>query len=569
MSINQRAPLAPPALPPPVVRVSTPLSLAPWQEELNLHPDPVFKAFILSGIISGFRIGFDYSNQDQLKARKGNLLSAGEHPDVVEKYIQNELELGRLLQVPHEKCLPWVHSSPFGVIPKKHKPGKWRLIVDLSAPEKHAVNSFIEKELCSLSYIAVEDVAQLALQLGKGSLIAKADVKEAFRMVPVHPHDRLLLAMRWNGKLYLDKCLPFGLRSAPLIFTAVADALEWILRQHGIKYVFHYMDDFMFIGKPASEECNEYLATAQGVFSRLGVPLEAAKLEGPTTCISVLGIEVDTIKQELRLPNEKLARLRDLSRTWRGQKSCKKRDLLSLIGTLQHAASVVRPGRAFVRRMIDLSTSRSHMEAWLRLNQEFCSDLEWWFQLASSWNGVSLLAPHKRECPDLEITSDASGSWGCGAFQGADWFQLQWENQSNPPNITVKELTPIVLGAAIWGHKWAGKTIRALCDNMAVVHILNSRKSRDSKAMHLIRCLCLIECHLNFTIVSKHIPGPHNDLADALSRNNSSYFLSHYPQAAPKAMLLPEPLLQLLVTQQPDWTSVHWAGLFNATIFKV
>ena len=139
--INQRAPLAPPPLPPPVVRVSTPLSLAPWQEELNFHPDPVFKAFILSGIMSRFHIGFDYSNQDQLKARKGNLLSAGEHPDVVEKYIQNELELGRLLQVPHEKCLPWVHSSLFGVIPKKYKPGKWRLIVELSAPEKHAVNS--------------------------------------------------------------------------------------------------------------------------------------------------------------------------------------------------------------------------------------------------------------------------------------------------------------------------------------------------------------------------------------------------------------------------------------------
>lgn len=568
ISISQRAPLIPPNLPTDIETITSPLNVAEWQEHLKNHPDVVFKAFILAGISSGFRLGFDYSHQQQLKPRKGNLLSTTEHPDVVDNYIQNELAQGRLIYVPNPESLPWVHSSPFGVIPKKHKPGKWRLIVDLSAPDKHAVNSFIEKELCSLSYISVDDVAQVILKLGKGTLLAKVDVKEAFRIIPVHPHDRLLLGMLWDSKLYLDKCLPFGLRSAPLLFTALADALEWVLRQHGINQVFHYIDDFILAGKPASNECSEHLARTLQIFTKLGIPVEPSKLEGPATCITILGIEVDTIKQELRLPEDKLARLRDLTHSWRGQKCCKKRDLLSLIGTLQHAASVVRPGRAFVRRMIDLSTSRNHMEAWLRLNWEFRSDLEWWFQLASAWNGVSLLAPLRRQSPDLELTTDASGSWGCGAFHEVDWFQLQWEEKSEPPNITVKELTPIVLAAALWGHKWAGKTIRARCDNMAVVHILNSRTSKDNNAMHLVRCLCLIECYCNFTIVSKHIPGSHNDLADALSRNNTAHFLSHLPQAASKATPLPKHLLQLLITQQPDWTSVLWANQFKTTIFK-
>ena len=58
------------------------------------------------------------------------------------------------------------------------------------------------------------------------------DIQQAYRMVPVHPDDRALLGMRWEGGVYIDTRLPFGLRSAPIIFTAVADALEWCIWAH-------------------------------------------------------------------------------------------------------------------------------------------------------------------------------------------------------------------------------------------------------------------------------------------------------------------------------------------------
>lgn len=51
--------------------------------------------------------------------------------------------------------------------------------------------------------------------------MAKMDIKQAYRIVPVHPEDRRLLGMQWQDKVYVDKVLPFGLRSAPLIFSAV------------------------------------------------------------------------------------------------------------------------------------------------------------------------------------------------------------------------------------------------------------------------------------------------------------------------------------------------------------
>ena len=89
--------------------------------------------------------------------------------------------------------------------------------------------------------------------------------------------------------------------------------------------------------------------------------------------------------------------------------------MLPLIGSLQHVSKVVKPGCAIVHRAIELSTHR-HMEAYIRLNCKYRSNIEWWFQMATAWNGVSILAPLSADSSDGAITSDASGGWGCGAF---------------------------------------------------------------------------------------------------------------------------------------------------------
>ena len=78
---------------------------------------------------------------------------------------------------------------------EKHKPNKWRLIVDLSSPNGASVNDGIDKETCSLSYTSVDAVVEKILELGRGSLLAKLDIKQAYRMIPVHPQDTLLLGM--------------------------------------------------------------------------------------------------------------------------------------------------------------------------------------------------------------------------------------------------------------------------------------------------------------------------------------------------------------------------------------
>ena len=119
---------------------------------------------------------------------------------------------------------------------------------------------------------------------------------------------RWLLRIKWEGSLYVDTTLPFGLRSAPKIFSAIVDAVEWIVKQAGVRFVIHYLDDFLLIETPDTDECEKGVRTLLEVFHRLGLPVAEGKLEGPDVRLTFLGFEVDSCAMELRLPEDKLNR---------------------------------------------------------------------------------------------------------------------------------------------------------------------------------------------------------------------------------------------------------------------
>ena len=89
----------------------------------------------------------------------------------------------------------------------------------------------------------------------QGGIDAKIDIKQAYHIIPVHPDDRPLLGVHWGQEVLVDKVLSFGLRSAPLIFMAMADALQWIMQQRGVDPVFHYLDDYITLGPPSIVKC--------------------------------------------------------------------------------------------------------------------------------------------------------------------------------------------------------------------------------------------------------------------------------------------------------------------------
>ena len=150
----------------------------------------------------------------------------------------------------------------------------------LVLPSGRSVNDGIDPRLCSMSYITVDSVARTLASWGPGALMAKVDIEAAYRLIPVHPDDCPLLAVRWKGDIFCDRALPFGLRSAPKIFNAFDDALEWCARYQGASSVWHYLDDYIVLGPPASDQCQSDLHTLERVCRELGVPLASHKREG-------------------------------------------------------------------------------------------------------------------------------------------------------------------------------------------------------------------------------------------------------------------------------------------------
>ena len=165
---------------------------------------------------------------------------------------------------------------------------------------------------------------------GLGALLAKLEMKNTYQQVPVHPAGQHLLGVEWQGSAYIDRVLPFGLRSAPIIFTAMADGVTWAFQQEGITNVVHYLDDFLLWAE-AGEDMSTPLQTAVALCNQLDLPTVPEKVESPTTVLTFLGIVMDTARQELRLPQAKLTKLHQHLSWFTGRHNATRHQLESLV----------------------------------------------------------------------------------------------------------------------------------------------------------------------------------------------------------------------------------------------
>ncbi|XP_078344470.1 uncharacterized protein LOC144630064 [Oculina patagonica] len=193
-----------------------------------------------------------------------------------------------------------------------------------------------------------------------------------------------------------------------------------------------------------------------------------------------MGIVLDSVRMEARLPEDKLARIKMLLDSFKGRRSARLIELQSLIGTLQFACKVVVPGRTFLQRMINLTRGVPSRFHHVRLNKEFFRDVSMWRVFLTSWNGRSLfLDSFLTAAPDLELYTDAASTVGFGGYFNGKWFQGRWPqhlliNKLKGISIEWQELFPIVIACALWHPQFSGKRLQFWCDNESVVAIINS-----------------------------------------------------------------------------------------------
>ncbi len=393
------------------------------------------------------------------------------------------------------------------------------MINHLSWPPGDSVNDGIPDSEGHIIHEAIFQAIRAIRRLGRGSLLAKLDLKDAFRHIPLRAADYHLIGCFWNDAFYEYMVLIFGLKSAPYIFNLFAEALHWIIQRHIPAELKHYLDDFLPIFAPGTSLSlvNDAVAWMQALGNSLGLTFQPEKTVWPTTHLEFLGIELDTDAMEARLPDEKLSYLRELLSLWSSKSSCNLHELQELTGFLHFASQVIPYSRAFLRRLIQFLTSFSTPHSRRHIPRYARCDLRWWSTYASSWNGVTLIDPPSTQ---HHLFTDASGTKGLGGIYNNHWFSTRVPRRfrGSKRDIQFKELYAVLQAILRWGHLWRHSHVHFHVDNQAVVAALSDHTNRSPHLVKLLQHILMLAAALEFSFSSSWLSSADNALADAASR---------------------------------------------------
>lgn len=474
---------------------------------------------MVTGFTSGFRIPISHPVSHKVCRNHPSALA---NKEVVSQKLASELSAGRILG-PFAQRPSNLVCSPLALIPKR-EPNQFRLIHDLSYPKNQSVNSAIEKYHTHVVYDSIDIVVEKVKLNGRNCLMAKTDIENAFRLLPIHSQDRHLLGFTWHSEggsvqYYMDACLAMGLSISCQVFERFSSALQWILESKYDASMSHIIDDFFFVGPANSDKCRFSLHTFLDICRDIQIPIKQEKTTVPATCITIYGIEVDSLTMETRLPTDKIVKISNALQDIKNRKKVTLRELQSVIGLLNFATSCVVPGRTFLRRLYDLTAGVKWPWFSIRISMEARADLAMWNTFINSFNGRCMFLGDDWVSSDtLHLVTDAALSVGFAAVFGSQWFAKRWPVSFLSHHINVLELFPIVLAVEIWGGKMSNHKIVFHSDNEATVHVLNNMSSKDKVMMQLIRRLVLHCMRHNILFRAKHLPGHLNTIADRLSR---------------------------------------------------
>ena len=502
--------------------------------------DPLIHSWLIQGLKFGFDLGYcgEYTN-----IMVENLKSARSRPGImsplVEKEVINNRFLGPFSSPPFENF----RVNALGFVPKK-TPNEYRLIVDLSQPSFESVNFHIPRDAAQVTYPTIQDAIDIIIQLKMNNLqpyLTKLDIKSAFRLLPLSPSNFPLMGIKYSDSYYIDAFLPMGASSSCQIFQIFSEAIAYIAQSKGnIPYILPYLDDYLLISTSYSSASQDLSFFTQ-LASEIRLPLAEDKTTGPTKKLTFLGIELDVDTMESRLPQEKIAKAEKLIATIMSKKRVHIKQLESLHGYLNYCAQIIPAGRAFIRSISALLHSTS---PWISLPKCVLLDLETWKFFLNQFNGKAMFVSSlEMSPPEVELKTDSSGSFGCGAIFGQEFFSIEWPPPVPRENLALLEFYPIMLATIVWARKMQNLRIKILCDNLAVVHIINNLKSKDVTTMKLVRIFtlqCLIH---NILFQAHHLPGKDNHGPDALSRGQLERFATLYPECHPIATPIPHKFL--------------------------
>ena len=420
-------------------------------------------------LVDGFRFGFDlgYRGPEKVQMKAPNLkFTIGNKLELwnkVMKEVQLKRYAGPFREIPFTNFI----QSPIGLVPKDGGK-KTRLIFHLSYPRGMgtAVNANTPEELSSVSYQSFGEAIKLCIQEGKGCFAGKSDLSSAFRHLAMKKKFWKILVMKayhpiTNDLFYfMDKCMPFGSSISCANFQKFSDALSFIVEKKTGKTNVNYLDDFLFVAL-MNAICNNQVRTFIGICEAINFPVALDKTFWGSTCITFLGLLIDTVKQIVAIPTDKVQQAVEMILYVLSKKNKKitLKQLQQVCGYLNFLGNAIVPGRAFTRRLYSYGAGLTKANHHLPVSREIRLDLETWLSFLTT-SSSAFCRPffdfdNETIYDPIQFATDASANpeLGMGGVCGTSWFIQQWNENfivKNQPSINYLELYAVTVGILSW-----------------------------------------------------------------------------------------------------------------------
>jgi hypothetical protein len=338
------------------------------------------------------------------------------------------------------------------------------------------------------------------------------------------PEDNWLLGFQWGHHWYFDQFLPFGPRTSPYLFDLFSSGLHWILQHHfSWDSLLHYLDDFFNVIAghlpDAWEQAQRFGSQFDNLCLELGFEVCHKKSKTSTT-MDVLGLDIDTIPMEARLPPDNCLNALNLVSSFLKCKPLCQTKLHSILSSLSVAAKVIRLGQPFLRRLYYALSTKCHL---VLVTNEMCADLHFWCKFLPQWLGVTIIRP----CRESAFTwTDAAGTRGLGGY-------LLW-NRDDPlseflhhmpsaraylditgaSTSTLKKCCRLFELSSSGAPFLEGRHLFLAIDNTAVIGGI-AKQWIEGPAMAPLRSLLLLAARWDIELHPYWIPTADNILADS------------------------------------------------------
>ena len=392
------------------------------------------------------------------------------------------------------------------LVPKRD--GGQRPVINLKA-----LNQFLQPQ-----HFKMEGIHTLRDIIKPGDWLAKVDLKDAFFTIPIHQSHRKFLRSSFRGEAYQFNCLPFGLSSAPWVFTKTLKPVVALLRELGVRMVV-YIDDILILAETKEALTNQVEALVY-LLEAVGFIINQKKsITTPTQSLEFLGVTIDTRSMTISLPAGKLKKIRAEARKMALAVSVSARDLARLLGKMNATASVIPVAPLFCRHLQRslsqaLNDNAQSYDTQVTLSPESREELVWWDTHMKDWNGKTLL----RRQIDLTIDSDASLT-GWGAACQDQRTGGPWSLEERQMHINCLELLAATLAIQTFAKHKTDISVLLRIDNTTAVAYINNLGGTISKdLLELAKNLWMWCLKKNIHITAQHLPGILNEVADTESR---------------------------------------------------